>query len=579
MKIGDVVVSCILDTGSMVSTISESFFNKMLKSNFELHQDKSWLRLRAANGLDIPYVGYIETDVYLPLFGETIKDRGILILKDSPGVNRKDSSGLIGMNIISQCMDLFKTINNSIKPEHSEIKGFARVAGSSEICVPANSVSIVTVVGPTQTRSKDKIINIEPLSRNTEVMVIDSVSTTERNRYPVRIANLKSSDLWLKPNTRIGVIREVTCLVNQEESEVEFFKTNDNEETIVLKAEINEINSKQDISRDFLKELNCSETEKQKIVDLIEKHQDVFISEELDLGYTTTMQHQIKLSDDKPVAQPYRRIPPTYQRTVESIEYEVEKKHEQPDKDGILQALCNEVSALPRYSNSDMKLIQNSDNTIKQFLIYFNEQRKPSSKLIFTYNSTVHASTGFSPFYLMMGRQPRLPVDSLFDFEEDGNISDNRHEYISEHLSKMKIAYEKAGEHLRKEAVLREKAHNTKASEHKLEVGTRVLIRNRVQGRNKIQDKWNSLQYQVIKCLDADRHVYLIEPIDKSGQPRVENRTNLQVCKFKSQTDSDSSSDEDPIAVGYNGYRQLRRSNRTNFGEHSNVYNEPRSTV
>ena len=179
----------------------------------------------------------------------------------------------------------------------------------------------------------------------------------------------------------------------------------------------------------------------------------------------------------------------------------------------------------------------------------------------------------------MMGRQPGLPVDSLFDFEEDGNISDNRHEYISEHLSKMKIAYEKAGEHLRKEAVLREKAYNTKASEHKLEVGTRVLIRNRVQGRNKIQDKWNSLQYQVIKCLDADRHVYLIEPIDKSGQPRVENRTNLQVCKFKPQTDSDSSSDEDPIAVGYNGYRQLRRSNRTNFGEHSNVYNEPRSTV
>ncbi|VDH90674.1 Hypothetical predicted protein [Mytilus galloprovincialis] len=139
--------------------------------------------------------------------------------------------------------------------------------------------------------------------------------------------------------------------------------------------------------------------------------------------------------------------------------------------------------------------------------------------------------------------------------------------YVSEHLNKMKIAYEKAGEHLRKEAVLREKAHNTKASEHKLGVGTRVLIRNRVQGRNKIQDKWNSLQYQVIKCLDSDRHVYLIEPIDKSGQPRVENRTNLQVCKFKPQTDSDSSSDEDPIAVGYNGYRQLRRSNRTNFGK------------
>ncbi|CAC5401102.1 unnamed protein product [Mytilus coruscus] len=129
------------DTGLMVSAISESFFNKMLNSYFELHQERSWLRLRVANGLDTPYVGYIETGVYLPLFGETIKDRGILILKDSPGVNRKNSSGFI--------------------------------------------------------------------------------------------------------------------------------------------------------------------------VDLIEKHLDVFISEELDFGYTTTMQHQIKLFDDKPVAQPYRRIPPS----------------------------------------------------------------------------------------------------------------------------------------------------------------------------------------------------------------------------------------------------------------------------
>ncbi|CAC5367747.1 unnamed protein product [Mytilus coruscus] len=68
-----------------------------------------------------------------------------------------------------------------------------------------------------------------------------------------------------------------------------------------------------------------------------------------------------------------------YQRTVESIEYEVEEKHEQLDKDGIFKGLCNQVSVLPRYSNSDMNLMQNSDNTIKQFLISFNEQRKPSS--------------------------------------------------------------------------------------------------------------------------------------------------------------------------------------------------------
>lgn len=89
--------------------------------------------------------------------------------------------------MISQRVDICQTINNLVKPENSEIEGFAWETWNSEICIPAYSVSIVTVAGPTQTTSKDKIMNIEPLSRNTDVMVIDSASITERNRYPVSI--------------------------------------------------------------------------------------------------------------------------------------------------------------------------------------------------------------------------------------------------------------------------------------------------------------------------------------------------------------------------------------------------------
>lgn len=54
---GGVEVPCLVDTGSMVSTISESFFlQKFEPWGQERLQSCHWLQLRAANGLAIPYL-------------------------------------------------------------------------------------------------------------------------------------------------------------------------------------------------------------------------------------------------------------------------------------------------------------------------------------------------------------------------------------------------------------------------------------------------------------------------------------------------------------------------------------------
>jgi hypothetical protein len=69
----------------------------------------------------------------------------------------------------------------------TDIKGFARVAGDRNVCVPANSISIINVIGPSQKLSVEKTISIEPLSKNGELILVESVCTSSQNRYPVRV--------------------------------------------------------------------------------------------------------------------------------------------------------------------------------------------------------------------------------------------------------------------------------------------------------------------------------------------------------------------------------------------------------
>ena len=80
VRIGEVLAPGLVDTGSMVSTLVESFF---LKNFVPLGQDRrricQWLQLRAANRHAIPYVDYIELDA--ELCAKSVSHCGILVVK------------------------------------------------------------------------------------------------------------------------------------------------------------------------------------------------------------------------------------------------------------------------------------------------------------------------------------------------------------------------------------------------------------------------------------------------------------------------------------------------------------------
>ncbi len=84
VAMGGVPVSCLVDTGSMVSTITKSGFREYFEPwDQERLKTCQWLQLRAANGLSIPYIGYIELDI--ELCGKVVPKCGVLVVRDPPG--------------------------------------------------------------------------------------------------------------------------------------------------------------------------------------------------------------------------------------------------------------------------------------------------------------------------------------------------------------------------------------------------------------------------------------------------------------------------------------------------------------
>ena len=83
IKIGDVKCRCLLDSGSEVPMVTESFYHQSLEPvGYRLIQKDTVLNLTAANCLGVPYVGYFEPDI--AALDEVYSGVGMIVVRDSP---------------------------------------------------------------------------------------------------------------------------------------------------------------------------------------------------------------------------------------------------------------------------------------------------------------------------------------------------------------------------------------------------------------------------------------------------------------------------------------------------------------
>ena len=144
------------------------------------------------------------------------------------------------------------------------------------------------------------------------------------------------------------------------------------------------------------------------------------------------------------------------------------------------------------------------------------------NKLTFAYNCTKCEVTGFSPFYLLYGRNPRLPVDILFELTDNtGKMS--HQEYMKRWKEQMKEAYEIAREGVKKAAGQSKKNYDKKVKTTVLNPGDRVLVRNLTPrgGTGKLRNHWEEAIHIVVRQVNEDLPVYEVGPEQGRGRSRV----------------------------------------------------------
>ena len=119
--------------------------------------------------------------------------------------------------------------------------------------------------------------------------------------------------------------------------------------------------------------------------------------------------------------------------------------------------------------------------------------------LLHAFNCTRNAATGFSPYYLLFGKEPGLLMHVEFGLQwgsQKGSPGESN--YVSQLKRRLRFAHQKAKYMAKRQQARHQELYDLKCRGATLEEGDLVLVKQTAwKGRHKTQDRWESGEYQV----------------------------------------------------------------------------------
>jgi dUTPase len=317
IKINDLNVRALLDTGANVSTISHGKYCELF-NNVPLHSLQTFkLDIEGAGGHMLPYLGYIEVKLAVPVL--RIEPVSCLLLV-TPNTNYSlDVPVILGTNILERVLQrleyqcgtrfqqtsqlpdawyfTFRCMKVQVREVHRSSGRIAVIksAIASKLLIPSNTTIMVdgrldkqlksgSSFGLTQTWSESSLpsgISITPAL----------VDVQSHGPISVELSNLSSNPIVVSPGSVICQVQ--ACELVSELPVGEHVDIPD-------EPWLNKI----DLSKAVL-----TEHQKVEVKNLVADWHQVFSKHDLDVGITNLVKHRINVTDSYPFKQRHRKIP------------------------------------------------------------------------------------------------------------------------------------------------------------------------------------------------------------------------------------------------------------------------------
>lgn len=360
LQIAGVEVGCILDTGAEASLIPVEVFEKELKSVLgPLRRLTRRIHIVGYSGAEVQVEGYVRAP--LTYLGTTA-DVGFLVISSES----KEGSRRAKFPVLLGCNALKALANNTDKDSYFSIK-----LGDSKVTVEVDdanatsrSVAVVTGFEEKILANTGRLVSCKLATddvgstpwlvgmegRIPGLHVVEGCVLPTSAEFRILVVNESSGDITLPAATHITTAMEIEV-----EKKIHVTEKDECLEVTIYEIAVdNRPNFPQNLDSDHQCEEaddvtetpSAEETEAcsvlmedgsvitlpigvtlpplepeemRQVAYLLDKNREAFSKGEFDLGYCDTIPHVIKVTDDTPIRQPYRRIPPTQMSEVKQL--------------------------------------------------------------------------------------------------------------------------------------------------------------------------------------------------------------------------------------------------------------------